>query len=77
MEKQDVLNARDEIRKLEEALKGDDDSGSADESMARKTGASQKGLKKNNRIGPGEQDKQPAEKITDHKSSQANTKGTK
>ena len=47
MEKQDVPNARDEIRKLQEALKVEGaDPGSTDGIGAKKTHASRKGFQK-------------------------------
>ena len=47
MEKQDVPNARDEIRKLQEALKGNgEDPGSADGIRAKKTARRPEGIAK-------------------------------
>jgi hypothetical protein len=82
MEKQDVPNARDEIRKLQEALKGNaEDPGSADGIGAKKTHASRKGFqkaKKANSIKPsGKLDEQTSEKIAAQKPTQANTKEIK
>ena len=53
MEKQDMPSAMDEIRKLQEALKREDDgSGSADEIRPKKTKASGRTFKKTNGIKP-------------------------
>ena len=79
MEKQDVPNARDEIRKLQEALKGNaEDPGSADGIGAKKTHASRKGFqkaKKANTIKPsGNPDEQTAENFAARKPMRAHTK---
>jgi len=51
MEKQDMPSAMDEIRKLQEALKREDDgSGSADEIRPKKTKASGRTFEKTNGI---------------------------
>lgn len=53
MEKQDAPNARDEIRKLQEALKGKaEDPGFADEIRAKETRVGRKGLQHANGIKP-------------------------
>ena len=53
MEKQDVPNARDEIEKLQEALKGKaEDPGFADGIRAKKTRVGRKGLQKASGIKP-------------------------
>ena len=79
MEKQDVPNARDEIRKLQEALKGkDEDPGSADGIRARKKRADRKGLQKANGLKPSAKlDEQTPEKVAVQKPTQANTKEMK
>ena len=76
MEKQDVPNARDEIRKLQEALKEkDEDPGSTDGFMVKKTRAGRKGLQKANGIKPsGKHDEQTTEKVAVQRPTQANTK---
>jgi len=59
MEKQDMPSAMDEIRKLQEALKREDDgSGSADEIRPKKTKASGRTFEKTNGIKP---DRRPNE----------------
>ena len=79
MEKQDVPNARDEIRKLQEALKAEgEDPGSTDGIRAKKTRAGRKGLQKANGIKPsGKVDEQTAEKVAAQKPTQANAKEMK
>ena len=79
MEKQDVPNARDEIRKLQEALKRKgEDPGSTDGFMAKKTRASRKGFQKANGIKPsGNPDEQTAENFAAQKPTQAHTKAMK
>jgi hypothetical protein len=53
MEKQDVPNARDEIRKLQEALKGKaEDPGFADRTKAKKARVGRKGLQDANGTQP-------------------------
>ena len=75
MEKQDVLNARDEIRKLQEALRKGEDPGSTGGFMAKKPRASRKGFQKANGIKPsGNPDEQTAENFTAQKPTQAHTK---
>jgi len=65
MEKQDVPNAKDEIKKLQEALKGKAEGlNSTDGTMAKKTRAGRKGLPKGNSIKPSRKlDGQTAEKV--------------
>jgi hypothetical protein len=76
MEKQDVLNARDEIRKLQEALRKGEDPGSTD--GAKKPRASRKGFQKANGIKPsGKRDEQTTEKVAVQRPTQANTKEMK
>jgi peptidoglycan hydrolase-like protein with peptidoglycan-binding domain len=79
MEKQDVPNARDEIRKLQEALKGNaEDLGSVDGISAKKTHASRKGFQKANSIKPsGNPDEQTAENFAAQKPMPAHTKAIK
>ena len=79
MEKQDVLNARDEIRKLQEALKGNvEDPGSADGIKAKKKRAGRKGLQKTNDLKPSSKlDEPTAEKVAAQKPTQAKTKEMK
>jgi hypothetical protein len=79
MEKQDVPNARDEIRKLQEALKAEgEDPGSTDGIRAKKTRAGRKGLQKANGIKPsGKPDEPTAEKLGVQKPAQANMKQIK
>jgi hypothetical protein len=76
MEEQDVPNARDEIRKLQEALKRNgEDPGSADESMARKTRGSRQESKEANGIHPGsDPDEQAPKNFAAGKPTQANAK---
>jgi peptidoglycan hydrolase-like protein with peptidoglycan-binding domain len=75
MEKQDVPNAGDEIRKLQEALRKGEDPGSTDGFMAKKPRASRKGFQKANGIKPsGNPDEQTAENFTAQKPTQAHTK---
>jgi carboxyl-terminal processing protease len=76
MEKQDVPNARDEIRKLQEALKGKgEDPGSTDETMAKRTRAAMKAFQKANGVkASGKLDEPTAEKLGVQKPTQANTK---
>ena len=53
MEKQDMPNARDEIKKLQEALNGEGDaSGSTDETYAKKTKAGRRRFEKTNGLNP-------------------------
>ncbi len=73
MEKQDVPNAGDEIRKLQEALRKGEDPGSTD--GAKKPRASRKGFQKANGIKPsGNPDEQTAENFTAQKPTPAHTK---
>jgi carboxyl-terminal processing protease len=76
MEKQDVPNARDEIRKLQEALKGKgEDPGSTDGTMAKRTRAAMKAFQKANGVkASGKLDEPTAEKLGVQKPTQANTK---
>jgi hypothetical protein len=79
MEKQDVPNARDEIRKLQEVLKEkDEDPGSTDGFMVKKIRAGRKGSQKANGIKPsGKRDEQTTEKVAVQRPTQANTKEMK
>ena len=72
-------NAKDEMRKLQEALKGKaEDLGSTDGMMAKKTRAGRKGLPKANSVKPSRKlDGQTAEKVVVQNSPQANTNQTK
>ena len=76
MEKQDVPNARDEIRKLQEALKVEGaDPGSTDGIGAKKKRAGRKGLQKTNDLKPSRKLYEPtAEKVAAQKPTQANTR---
>jgi hypothetical protein len=72
MEKQDMPNARDEMRKLQEALRKGEDSGSTDRFMAKKPHASRKGFQKANGIKlSGNPDEQTAENFASQKPTQA------
>jgi peptidoglycan hydrolase-like protein with peptidoglycan-binding domain len=75
MEKQDVPNARDEIRKLQEALKGKgEDPGSTDGIMTKRTRAALKAFQKANGVkASGKLDEPTAEKLGVQKPTQANT----
>ena len=78
MEKQDVPNARDEIRKLQEALRKGEDSGSTDRFMAKKPYVSRKGFQKANGIKlRGNPAEQTAENFASQKPTQAHTKEMK
>jgi peptidoglycan hydrolase-like protein with peptidoglycan-binding domain len=79
MENQDVPNARDEIRKLQEALKAKgEDPGSTDGFMIRKTRAALKAFQKANGLkASGKLDEPTAEKLGVQKPTRANTKQKK
>ena len=79
MENQDVSNARDEIRKLQEALKADgEDPGSIDGFMGKKTRAALKAFQKANGLkASGRLDDQTAEKLHVQKPTQVDTKQIK
>ena len=79
MENQDLSNARDEIRKLQEALKADgEDPGSIDGFMGKKTRAALKAFQKANGLkASGRLDDQTAEKLHVQKSTQVDTKQIK
>jgi len=79
MEKQDVPNARDEIRKLQEALKAEGEApGSTDGFMIRKTRAALKAFQKANGLkASGKLDEPTAEKLGVQKPTQVNTKQIK
>jgi carboxyl-terminal processing protease len=76
MEKQEVPNARDEIKKLQEALKAEgEDPGSTDGIIEKKTRAALNAFQKANGLkASGKLDEPTAEKLGVQKPTQANTK---
>jgi peptidoglycan hydrolase-like protein with peptidoglycan-binding domain len=76
MEKEDMPNAREEIKKLQEALKGEDeDTGVTDGIMPKKTKAGRSRFEKANGIKPRRKpNEQPAERIVVQNPAPANTK---